>query len=76
MKICGYCGRESEEGALRCRECGTSFSVGPTSRPDDPSGPEVVPPLSSIVAGGLAVVLICTGIVVLSRRLLPGTVRP
>lgn len=71
MKVCGYCGRENDEVALRCRECGNSFAVGPPSRPDDSSGPEVVPSFLSTVAGGLAVVLICTGIVVLTRRILP-----
>jgi hypothetical protein len=25
MKKCGYCGRDNEDGALSCRECGTEF---------------------------------------------------
>ena len=25
MKKCAYCGRENQDGATRCRECGTEF---------------------------------------------------
>jgi hypothetical protein len=25
MKACGYCGRENDDAAMQCRECGTSF---------------------------------------------------
>ena len=72
MKICGYCGRENDEAALHCRECGNSIAVGAASRSDEPRKIELAPYFSRSMAGGLAVMLICAGIVVLTRRLLPG----
>jgi steroid delta-isomerase-like uncharacterized protein len=46
MKVCDYCGRESEDDALHCRECGTqSFVAPPKSVPEKPSeGPAPKPP--------------------------------
>ena len=35
MKKCEYCGRENEDDALRCRECGTEF----VAKPADPEPP-------------------------------------
>ena len=28
MKCCGYCGRENDDAALRCLDCGTEFIQG------------------------------------------------
>jgi len=72
MKICGYCGRENEDVALRCPGCGTCIPVSSANSPDDPGQLRLAPHFSSSVAGGMAVILICTGIVILTRRLLPG----
>ena len=33
MKTCAYCGRENEEAARRCAECGTEFVDKPTVTP-------------------------------------------
>ena len=33
MKKCAYCGRENEEGARRCAECGTEFPVPAATSP-------------------------------------------
>ncbi len=38
MKRCTYCGREGEDGALHCWECGTRFADPPADR--DRQGPE------------------------------------
>jgi hypothetical protein len=71
MKACGYCGRHNDDLAARCRECGTPFPVG---RPN-PSKPSwefpATPPVPGVVAGGLAVVSIFTGIVVATRHAFP-----
>jgi DNA-directed RNA polymerase subunit RPC12/RpoP len=32
MKSCAYCGRENEDNAVRCRECGTAQFVPPASK--------------------------------------------
>jgi hypothetical protein len=34
MKCCGYCGRENDDEALRCRQCGTEFFQGEVVRKD------------------------------------------
>src|SRR5437868_11150606 len=41
MKICGYCGKESEVDALCCAECGTEFS--PVEAADSGAPSESVP---------------------------------
>lgn len=48
------------------------MSTSVDSRPDDAGKPGFAPDCSGAVAGGIAVVLICTALVALSRRLLPG----
>ena len=40
MKRCTYCGRESEDGAPDCRDCGTRFADPPDDR--GRQGPEAV----------------------------------
>jgi hypothetical protein len=43
MKPCAYCGRDNEDAARSCRECGTEFrgDVGATSgTPSGPAGPQ------------------------------------
>jgi hypothetical protein len=35
MKKCSYCGRDNDDDALNCRECGTEFE-----KPNEPSPPE------------------------------------
>ena len=39
MKKCAYCGRENDEGARRCAECGTEF---PVPRASSSTRPETV----------------------------------
>ncbi len=71
MKPCGYCGRHNDDHATRCRECGTPFPVGQPS-PSEPSwGFSATPRVPGVVAGGLAVVSIFTGIVVATRHAFP-----
>src|SRR5437764_8888353 len=42
MKPCAYCGRENEDDATRCRECGTTeFVVAMPQSPPPRSGPSV-----------------------------------
>src|SRR5262249_11245157 len=52
MKACSYCGRENDDGALTCRECGTEFQSSPEKPPEE-SAPEFelvsVPPSSPLV---------------------------
>src|ERR1041385_4694137 len=40
MKACSYCGRDNDDEAIHCRECGTDFSAPATStanaHPDEP----------------------------------------
>jgi DNA-directed RNA polymerase subunit RPC12/RpoP len=31
MKTCAYCGRENEDQATKCQECGTDFDLDPDS---------------------------------------------
>ena len=40
MKTCTYCGRENEDQATKCQECGTEFVRGParTEGPPEESG--------------------------------------
>jgi hypothetical protein len=72
MKTCSYCGRQSDEAAPRCQECGTNFPVEPSHRHERSSPLQNALRFSAPVAGGSAVVIICTGMVVASRRLFPG----
>jgi len=50
MKKCGYCGRENDEDAAYCFECGTEFasiSAPPLSTGPEPTRPRYhIPPLS------------------------------
>lgn len=72
MKTCSYCGQGNDEAAALCTQCGTSLAVGPAKRPEASGSPEVAPHVPSKAVGGVAVVLICTGMAVLSRSLIPG----
>jgi RNA polymerase subunit RPABC4/transcription elongation factor Spt4 len=36
MKNCSYCGRENDDSAVVCRECGTEFDTSPPAAPVDP----------------------------------------
>ena len=36
MKPCGYCGRENEDNASACRECGVEFAVPPAPEKQTP----------------------------------------
>jgi hypothetical protein len=33
VKSCGYCGRQNDDGASACAECGTTFEATPTAPP-------------------------------------------
>ena len=37
MKTCTYCGRENEDQATKCQECGTEFVRGSASTGDTPA---------------------------------------
>jgi hypothetical protein len=37
MKTCTYCGRENEDQAARCQECGAELAQGPASTQDTPT---------------------------------------
>lgn len=56
MKICDYCGRDNEDGAVCCRECGTSEFSSATA-------PKIVPrklPKAKIALGiGCAMYFVC-----------------
>jgi ribosomal protein L40E len=60
MKICAYCGRENEQAAVQCRECGTTEFRGRTAL--DPSKTAQVIKLPVIIPGlwllGIGVVLL------------------
>jgi len=71
MKPCGYCGRDNDSHAAHCRECGAPFPVGQPN-PSEPSWEfPAAPRVQRVVAGGLAVVSIFTGIVVATRHAFP-----
>ena len=36
MKTCTYCGRENDDQATKCQECGAEFARGPLSTEDTP----------------------------------------
>ena len=54
MKKCGYCGRENEDAASSCRECGTEFEIAPTQQPNAANQDSAAPDLGvqSRVADG------------------------
>jgi len=71
MKSCGYCGREDDEKAVFCLECGTPFpdnSANLAAASRRFTGARRMP---SAVAGGVGVVSICTGLVLATRRIYP-----
>lgn len=39
MKTCAYCGRENEDQATKCQECGTDFIVDPAPAEHTPKEP-------------------------------------
>ena len=39
MKTCAYCGRENEDQATKCQECGTDFNVDPAPAEHTPKEP-------------------------------------
>ncbi len=78
MRCCSYCGRENEDGASRCRECGTPFED--TDAESEHPGPEaevegIVPGLKSRWFVGLVALLALLGVVTvrLSHRARGGT---
>jgi len=48
MKTCAYCGKENEEAAVACRECGTVFAPTPVSMTDPQSED---PALALVIVG-------------------------
>jgi hypothetical protein len=40
MKTCSYCGRENEDKATKCQECGTDFDLDPASSEHTPKEPD------------------------------------
>ena len=68
MKRCSYCGRESEESSMSCRECGTELCIHQPSTGDEDSNS----PLSSnalvTLKSIIGVVLISTGVYFTTSR--------
>ena len=50
MKICTYCGRENEDRATTCQECGTEFAQGSASTPQAPKESEETERFEKIAA--------------------------
>jgi hypothetical protein len=71
MKSCGYCGRENDDRAVFCQECGTPFPDNPAGLTAAPRRFTGVPRIPSAVAGGVGVVSICTGLVLATRKIFP-----
>lgn len=55
MKKCTYCGRENDDEALACRECGTEFKS-----PDFQEVPPKPDPLSLVIVGTFRTVVDAT----------------
>jgi|GEM_PF-3357390 len=62
MKPCGYCGRQNDDAALHCIECGTSFTGEHGRKFADVWHWTPKSPLGFAFASGLGTILICTGI--------------
>ena len=62
MKTCGYCGRENDDVATHCKECGTSFITETPGKFRDAANWTPKSPLGLTFTSGLAALLICTGI--------------
>jgi hypothetical protein len=43
MKTCSYCGRENEDAAVDCKECGTNFAA--VAAENEPPTPDSAQPL-------------------------------
>ena len=43
MKVCKYCGRENDDEAVHCRECGTQEFKTPASKTAPPELPDTLP---------------------------------
>jgi hypothetical protein len=69
MKQCEYCGRENEEDALHCTECGSHFANESTQDPAPP-GWNPHSPLGLAVTSGLGSFLIGTAAVFLAGRVM------
>jgi hypothetical protein len=76
MKACGYCGREDDDSAAHCRECGTAFATA-----TDASGSVLQTlntPAGLVATGALGTLLVATALFfVIGRafvelRILPG----
>ena len=62
MKLCGYCGRENEDAAVNCVECGTSLVPESSGASGDVVHWFPHSPIALALKIGFASVLICTGI--------------
>jgi hypothetical protein len=71
MKSCGYCGRENDDPAASCHECGTSFPVSSDHLAKVPPESTAAPWSSRRVSGGLGVILICSGVVLATSKSFP-----
>lgn len=64
MNLCGYCGRENDEDAMCCRECGTSFETLLLEQHDSAAEPDAWlfnSHLGVAFSSVLGVILIATG---------------
>jgi hypothetical protein len=67
VKPCKYCGRENEDVATHCKECGTSFDEETLDAPVD-FRRALQSPLGLAVTSGLGTFFICTGIYAIVGR--------
>jgi DNA-directed RNA polymerase subunit RPC12/RpoP len=62
MKSCGYCGKENDDTAMQCTECGSQLIVETRGKIADAMRWTPKSALGIAFTSGLAALLICTGI--------------
>jgi hypothetical protein len=73
MKQCAYCGRNNEDAAIRCRECGTNFEA---SHLDDAASIGLGSRIAKFAAGTTKkqrLIMLCSGIILAVTAVWIGT---